>query len=194
MNVLIIPEDFRKDQYVLKPIIEAMLAQAGKPRANVRVCQDPLLGGVEQALKWERIAEILDRYRAMVHVFLLIVDRDGEPGRRAALDRIENLASENQPAARLLLAENAWQEIEVWALAGQDLPGYWSWQDVRNEVHPKETYFLPFAEQRGLINEPGQGRKTLARESARNYRRVRSRCPEDVGALEDRIREQVTTA
>jgi len=194
MNVLIIPEDFRKDQYVLKPIVEAVLAHAGKRRANVRVCQDPLLGGVEQALKWERIAEILERYRAMVHVFLLIVDRDGKPGRRAALDRMEQLASEHLPPARLLLAENAWQEIEVWALAGQDLPDDWSWQAVRSEVHPKETYFLPFAEQRGLVNEPGQGRKTLARESARNYRRVRSRCPEDVAALEDRIREMVTTA
>ena len=35
MNVLIIPEDFRKDQYILKPILEAMLAAVGKPQAKV---------------------------------------------------------------------------------------------------------------------------------------------------------------
>ena len=26
MNVLVIPEDFRKDQYILKPIVQAMMA------------------------------------------------------------------------------------------------------------------------------------------------------------------------
>lgn len=41
MNVLVIPEDFRKDQYMLKPIIEAMLKAKGK-MVKVRVCQDPL--------------------------------------------------------------------------------------------------------------------------------------------------------
>lgn len=29
MNVLVIPEDFRKDQYVLKPIVAAMLGSIG---------------------------------------------------------------------------------------------------------------------------------------------------------------------
>ncbi|MCP4692274.1 MAG: hypothetical protein GY859_29790 [Desulfobacterales bacterium] len=42
MNVLVIPEDFRKDQYMLKPIIDAMMSRAGGV-AKVRVCQDPLL-------------------------------------------------------------------------------------------------------------------------------------------------------
>jgi len=49
MNVLIIPEDFRKDQYILKPIIEKMLAHMGL-RARVRVYTDPKLGGVGEAL------------------------------------------------------------------------------------------------------------------------------------------------
>ena len=49
MNVLIIPEDFRKDQYILKPIIVRMLAEVGKPRANVKMCLEPLLGGIDQA-------------------------------------------------------------------------------------------------------------------------------------------------
>jgi len=59
MNVLVIPEDFRKDQYMLKPIVMAMMKEVGKPKARVRVCQDPLLGGISEALKWERIEEIM---------------------------------------------------------------------------------------------------------------------------------------
>ena len=77
MNILVIPEDFRKDQYMLKPIISAMLAKLEKPRAKVKVCQDPLLGGVSEALKWERIEEIIDQYRGMFNLFLLCLDRDG---------------------------------------------------------------------------------------------------------------------
>jgi hypothetical protein len=187
VNVLIIPEDFRKDQYVLKPIIQRMLAEVGKPKAKVQVCLDPVLGGVREATKWDRIGEIIEMYRGMVQLFLLIVDRDGIAGRRQSLNSIEAKAHAVLGNAGLLLAENAWQEIEVWALAGLELPKDWSWKDIRQEVNPKEVYFAPLVAKRGLASEPGQGRTTLGREAAANYRRVRSRCGEDVKALEDRI-------
>lgn len=186
MNVLIIPEDFRKDQYVLKPIMEALLDAAGKPRANVRVCMDPLLGGIDQATNWDRIEEIIDRYTGMVHLFILAVDRDGVATRRAALDAIEARATAKLRAQRFY-AENAWQEIEVWAIAGHDLPAGWSWSAIRADPHPKERYFEPLAASRGLDKEPGGGRKTLAIEAAKNYKRIRERCREDIGALEARL-------
>ncbi len=189
MNVLVIPEDFRKDQHVLKPIIKALLAACGKPQAKVEVCLDPLLGGIDQALNWGRIREIIDLNRGMVDLFLLCVDRDGQEGRRAALDHLEEEARGILPARKTLIAVEAWQEVEVWCLAGLKLPKEWKWNEVRQEVHPKETYFLPLAEQRGSLEEPGEGRKSLSREAAANYNRIRSRCPEDVAALEERIRE-----
>ncbi len=192
MNVFIIPEDFRKDQYILKPIVQAMLAAIGKPRANVRVCQDPLLGGISEALKWVRIEEILELYKDMVQVFLLIVDRDGQVGRRAALDRLEQNAADKLPADRIFFAENAWQEVEVWLLAGHELPREWRWQEIRQEPNPKEIYFEPLAVERGVIDGPGQGRKTLAREAAANYRRIRSRCAEDVVLLEERLAQKIS--
>ena len=185
MNVLVIPEDFRKDQYMLKPIISAMLNEIGRP-AKIRVCQDPLLGGVHQALKWERIEEIIERYKGMVGLFLLCVDRDGIPTRKEALTRIETQASRVLPEQKLLLAENAWQEIEVWVLAGQQLPADWVWKDVRMEPNPKEIYYLPFAESRNVLNEPGEGRKTLAQTAAGRYDRIRRLCRE-VADLEARI-------
>jgi hypothetical protein len=169
MNVLVIAEDTRKDRYMLEPIIDAMMRAVGKEQARVRMCLRPILGGVSQALRWERIEEILTAYRGMVQVFLLCVDRDGEEGRHVALERIEERASESLGQARVLLAEHAWQEIEGWVLAGLDLPGDWDLRELRQEVHPKEAYFLPLAEQRGLLDEPGQGRKTLAQEAATRY-------------------------
>ena len=190
MNVLVIPEDFRKDQYILKPVISKMFESIGRKRARIKVCPDPLLGGVTEATKWERIEEILDMYRGMVQVFLLIVDRDGVKGRRKALDRLEKLAGDSLGDTACLYAENAWQEIEVWALAGLNpLPKKWKWADVRAEIHAKETYFDPFAKERRLLNEPGQGRTTLGRLAGQNYKRVRSRCPEDIQALEERLKE-----
>jgi hypothetical protein len=187
MNVLVIPEDFRKDQYMLKPIVEAMMKEVGKPKARVRVCQDPLLGGIDQALKWERIEEIINRYKGMVNLFLLCVDRDGKEGRKAVLEKFEQQAANILPSGRLLVGENAWQEIEVWVLAGHNLPTNWNWQQIRQEIHPKENYFLPFAQMKSLLDEPGEGRKTLGEEAARQYYRIRQLCPEDIATLEDRL-------
>ena len=189
MNVLVIPEDFRKDQYIVKPIVSKMFAELGKPKANVRVCLDPLMGGVSEAMKWERIQEVFNRYRGMVDIFLLLVDRDGNETRRQALDKLEKQAGEALGHAKKMLAENAWQELEVWALAGQDLPADWNWRVIRAETHPKEKYFVPLAKQRGLTKEPGEGRTTLGREAAQNYARLRSRCQEDFAALERRLKE-----
>ncbi len=55
MRVLVIPEDSRGDKEMLKPLVQAFLMEAGWTRAKVRVCEDPVLGGVMEALKWERI-------------------------------------------------------------------------------------------------------------------------------------------
>ena len=51
MNVLVIPEDFRKDQYILKRLFRRLFQDLGKPAAHVVVCQDPLLGGIGEALE-----------------------------------------------------------------------------------------------------------------------------------------------
>ncbi len=186
MRVLVIPEDFRKDQYMLKPIITAMMAALGKPRAKVIICTDPLLGGISEALKWENIESIIERY-PMVDLFLLCVDRDGNRDRATVLNNLETKAATILSPNSLFLAENAWQEIEVWILAGQDLPKEYNWQKIRQEIDPKETYFLPFSEQRNLLDTPGEGRKPLAEEAAKRYDSIRQLCPEDIVNLETRI-------
>ncbi len=187
MTVLVIPEDFRKDQYILKPILSRLFREAGKPRARIRICQDPLLGGVGEATKSERIQEIIQRYRAMVGVFILCIDRDGDAGRRQRLDQLEQEFGND----RVFLAENAWEEIETWVLAGLELPDRWRWADVRAEVQVKETYFDPLAAERGLADRPGGGRKPLAAEAARQFGAIRQKCPEDFDALVNRVQAAV---
>ncbi len=169
-----------------------MFAEIGKPRAKILMCFDPLLGGIDQATNWERIGDILDMY-PMVDIFLLLVDRDGIAARRTVLNGLETNAQEVLDDDRVLLAENAWQEIEVWALAGQNLPSIWSWGDIRKENHAKEAYFVPLAVKRGLLDEPGQGRTTMGKEAAENYKRVLSRCKEDVAYLQQRLFDWVST-
>jgi len=185
MKILVIPEDFRKDQYMLKPIIEKMLKSLGKSQAKIIVCKDPVLRGVSQALNFEKIEEIITRYYGM-DMFLLCVDRDGQATRRAKLDNIEEKASELLSETKFFFAENAWQEIEVWVLAGHSLPSEWNWQEIRQEPNPKEIYFEPFAKQQNVSTGLAGGRKKLA-ESA-DYKRIRQLCPEDIQNLEQRIK------
>ena len=185
MKVLVIPEDFRKDQYILKPLFERLLRSMGRRNARVRVCQAPLLGGIGEATKSERIAEIVKRYDGMTDVFVLCVDRDGERGRRRRLDDIEEEFGADRD--RYFLAENAWEELETWVLAGLDLPRSWRWSDVRAEVHVKEEYFDKLAKRRSVADGPGGGRKALGKEAASRIDTIRQKCPEDFGALARRL-------
>ena len=146
MNVLIIPEDFRNDQYILKPLFSRLFQSIVKRRVHVDVCRDPLLGGVGEALKSERIAEGHRKTRRHDGYLHPVHRRDGEKGRRQRLDQIEAEFGD----VRVFLAENAWEEIETWLLAGLDLPANWNWRTVRAEVQVKEIYFGPLASQRGL--------------------------------------------
>ena len=184
MNVLIVPEDFRKDQYILKPLFTRLLRDIGKPRARVRICQDPLLGGVEEALKSERMSEVIRKHAGMTDIFVLCIDRDGDVNRRNRLDRIESAFEQE----RVFLAENAWEELETWVLAGLgNLPADWNWRDLRAEVQVKETYFEPLVAQRKLSDSPGNGRKALGEEASRRIGAIRQKCRDDFDALAQRL-------
>ena len=161
MKVLVIPEDFRKDQYMLKPILGRLFRTLGSPNTRITVCQDPLLGGVGEALKRERLSEVVERY-PMVDMMILCVDRDGREGRRSRLDQIEEFFR----AKTAFLAACAWEELETWVLAGLKLPTDWRWSKVRAEVNVKEAYFDEFARLRNVATGPGGGRKQLGEEAA----------------------------
>ena len=191
MRVMVIPEDFRQDQFLLKPLFASLFQKRFKlARSKIQVCQDPNLGGVGEALKVERIQEIVDRYKSMVDVFILCIDRDGEASRRQVLDGIEKQVQAT--GMFWFLAEAAWEEIETWTLAGLDLPAGWRWQEIRKEISVKENYFEPLVERRGLTASPGRGRRPLGREAALRIDRILQLCPEDLGALAERLAHACT--
>ena len=149
----------------------------------MQVCYDPRLGGIGEAMKSKRIAEIVDRYDAMTDVFILCVDRDGVAERRRKLDGLERRFGDD----RVFFAENAWEELETWVLAGLRLPKKWQWADVRAEISVKERYFDVLARRRGVADAPGGGRKPLAEEAGRQIGPIRQKCVEDFDALARRI-------
>ena len=183
MRVLVIPEDSRKDKFILKPLFESLFRSIGKSQARIRVCEDPVLGGVREALKSGNISEVIRRQGGMTQIFILCVDRDGEAGRRQRLREME----QEFGIGRVFLAENAWEELETCVLAGLDLPAGRNWQTVRAKVQVKETYFEPLVRQLNLSQTPGGGRKALALEAARRIDLIRRKCPEDFGALARRL-------
>ena len=51
MKVMIIPEDFQNDQYILKPLFSRLFRNIGIPSVEVLICHNPRLRGVvDQAL------------------------------------------------------------------------------------------------------------------------------------------------
>ena len=190
MKVMIIPEDFRNDQYILKPLFERLFKRMSVASVEVLVCRDPLLGGIGEALKLERLAEIVEQNQGRIDIFILCVDRDGVAGRRQRLDQIQDGFRDRC----VFFAENAWEEIETWVLAGLNLPSEWRWADVRAEIQVKERFFEPYAEQRGLTGTLGGGRKVLGEEASRRVRAIRQKCPEDFDSLARRLETVVASA
>lgn len=94
MKVLVIPEDPTLDQYILKPVVERLFSDLGKT-ARVQVLSKPRLRGIAQALDPTIIADVVQTY-PMVDLFLVMVDRDGDPkrpGARSARNPIPRNAS-----------------------------------------------------------------------------------------------------
>lgn len=183
VRLMIIPEDFRKDQYILKPLFEKLLADLGKPRAKVEVCKDPHLQGISDCTNKDRLREVFDRYDGIYQYFVLCVDRDGVKSRRAKLDHLQDEFDNG----RVFLAAHAWEELETWILAGVDSPREWRWADIRADISVKENYFEELARRRGVSDALGGGRQRLGIEAAKSIQAIRQKCREDFDELAQRL-------
>ncbi len=190
MRVRVIPEG-EHDHLILKPLFNAMFGHLGKGHAKIDIDSSEVRG-FEAVKSTDHIQRIIAAFPA-VDLFVLCVDRDADTHRREALDDLEQKIHKVLRAPRLFLAEQAWQEVEVWVLAGINwwLKGKWAWDAIRSERDSKEMYFEPIARDRRLFDLPGQGRRELGLEAARNYAKVRQNCPE-VRELEERIRRFIS--
>jgi hypothetical protein len=171
VNVLIIPEDQSLDQYIVKPVVEAMFRDAAIP-ARVDVLPEPRLRGCTEALNPGVIAGIVAD-NPMADLFLLIVDRDCN---REGND--EKAAARQQEHEGKLIACVAIQEVEVWMLAlhAEQLDAK-RFTEVRAHCDPKELWADPLLDKLGR-DGPGQGRKRAMRAIVGNWRSLSGRCPE----------------
>jgi hypothetical protein len=179
VKVLVIPEDPTLDQYILKPIVERILADLGKT-ARVQVLTNPRLRGIAQALDPAIIADIVRTY-PMVDLFLVMVDRDGDPRRPSNATTLEG----SQPHLFVCLAI---EELEVWMLAAHRDTLSTPWSEIRQEPHPKERFAHPFLAERAPKLDPGQGRAWAMRELGGKWKGVLSACDE-LDGLKHRIHE-----
>jgi hypothetical protein len=177
VKVLVIPEDPTLDQYILKPIVERLFADLGKtPR--VQILSNPRLQGISQAMNSDRIAEVVRKY-PMVDLFLVMVDRDGDPHRSQSAAALEGKQS------RLFVCL-AIEEIEVWMLAAHRDTLSFSWSEIRKDPHPKERYAHPFLAERAPKLDPGQGRAWAMRELGGKWKGLLSAC-EELDGLKHRL-------
>lgn len=178
MKVVIVPEDPVLDQYILKPIVEHLMSDLGRP-ARVEVLRDPRVRGVSQALNREFVKRVIDE-NPMVDLFLLIVDRDGDL-KRGSLAR----AREAEHSGRLLVAL-AVEEVEVWMLALHREALGTSWRTIRGEADPKEAYAHPFLARFARPGSLGGGRVAAMRELGGSWRGLLDVCPE-LAELKSRV-------
>lgn len=179
-KVLVVPEDPTHNGYILRPLIDRILSECGKPNARIDVLSSPRAKGYDHAKSLIE-AEILEAY-AHMNLILFLPDADGKD-KSGALRALEARAA---TAGVKLICECAVQEIEVWLLAGHTDKLDRPWQEIRSDTHVKEDVFQPFLERYGDSRRPGGGRDLLMREALNNYSGIITRCPE-IKALQDRV-------
>ena len=183
IRVLIIPEDSKLDQYILKPIVKRIFDDL-RQSAFITVYQ-PRLRSVDKALDNEIIDTIIQQHD-MADLFLLMIDRDGN--RTNNEERAKAREAEHPDKLFACLAK---EEVEVWMLGlyRNELPARWS--EVRLEEDPKERFALPFLatmgwDNRGLV---GGGRKKAMRAlNSSKWRGLLEVC-EELAELKQRIAE-----
>ena len=178
-KVLVIAEDPTWNGYILKPLTKALLADVGKPAAQVELLTNPRVQGYARALTVIR-KELPGRYN-FFDLWLFFPDAD-----RATPDAARRL-EEDLAARRIkLFCCPAQPEVEIFACVAYRNDLKESWNDVRKHPRMKEDIFQPLVERRGDEAEVGGGRRAMIERTLRNLPLLYRLCPE-TKHLRDRI-------
>lgn len=180
-RVLVIPEDPTHNGYILKPLAEMVLAEAGRPAARVTVLTNPRVRGYDQAVRVIR-GGLSSRYRFM-DLWLFFPDAD-----RASGEVMRSLEQELESEGVTLLCCPARPEVEIYACVAyrEELRG--SWTEARSNPRFKEAIFEPLLREHGDPRRPGGGRGAMTKKSTTQRRRFFQLCPE-IAELRNRIAE-----
>ena len=179
MKVLVIPEDPTHNGHILKPLAQALLADAGRKPARVQIMENPRVRGYADAVRAIR-HEIVDRYR-WFDLWLFFPDADR--GSRNAMDRLE---ADLEAQGVSLLCCPAQPEVEIYACAAFLNDMTESWNEARRNPRMKEEVFQPLIERHGDQRRPDGGRGPMIKRSLRNLPLLFQLCPE-LQRLRDRI-------
>jgi len=178
LRVLVIPEDPTHNGYILKPLVERMMKELGKPNARVTVLTSPRLQGYDDAVRAIR-DELPTRYQ-QYDVWLFMPDAD----RASNLDVLEKDLKKRGVS---LLCCPAKPEVEAWLLAGHREKLKLEWKQLRAHARLKEEVFEPFLTKHGDERAAGAGRSALMDVTLRSYDSLLKACPE-LKELQERLR------
>jgi len=183
-RVLVIPEDPTQNGYILRPLVQAIVGDAGRPQARVVVLTNPRFQGYDHALR--AIREDLPGRYGFWDLWLFFPDAD-----RASPDAMGDLERALQVQGIRLLCCPAQPELEIYACAGFVCELGEPWDQARRNPKLKELVFAPLLQKRGDFRRAGQGRDLLIAEALQNLPRLYRLCPE-LKALRDRIEKCLT--
>lgn len=187
VKILVIGEDPTNNGYILKPLVEKLATECGKPNAKVTMLNSPRTQGYEHAKGLLRDEIVVDYKHMSLLVFL--PDADGKD-KSHELRGLEE-AAEAQGVRLICCA--AREEVETWLLAGYYDELGLSWSDVQSNTSVKEEVFEPFLRRRGNGRVPGGGREELMRNAlSSSYAGILKRCPE-LAELKRRICEVLSS-
>ena len=178
-RVLVIPEDPLQNGHILKPLVQAIMQDAGRPAAKVKLLTKPRVRGYGQAVSAIR-NELSEIYR-FVDLWVFFPDAD-----RAGTRAMQNLEKHVSAKGITLFCCAAQPELEIYACVAfhDEVPA--TWKEVRTHPRLKEKIFEPLLRKHGDPQRPGKGRDLMIHKSIKNLQRLFQLCPE-LRRLRDRI-------
>ena len=178
-KVLVVPEDHTNNGAILKPLVSALLADAGRPAALVKVVDRPRLRGYESALAAIK-GDLIDLY-AWMDLWVFVPDAD-----KASHAAMAALEAELLTRGVALLCCAAEPEVEVYAAAAYSAEVSGGWAAARTHRRFKEAVFAPLLAAYGDARRPSGGRDLMIGQALQNLPRLYQLCPE-LKLLRDRI-------
>ena len=170
-SVLVIPEDPQQNGHILRPLVQAIIRDVGRPRAKVKLLTQPRVRGYDQAV--DAIRNKLTARYGFMDLWLFFPDADKASGE--AMRRLEaDVAREGV----MLLCCAAQPEVEIYACAGFRNDMQEAWADVRQHPRMKEEVFDPLLARHGDSRRAGAGRELMIARSLRNLPLLYQLCPE----------------
>jgi hypothetical protein len=172
MKVLIVCEDPTHDPFIVRPVVDLLLADLGFT-VTTSVLDDPHLRGIDDLL--QQLPDIAQDNK-MVQLIVVVVDND--------CDRTANRARLAHARARdpRIVTCCALEEVEIWMLAlHRDVVERQSgarWPEVRANCDVKEAHALSFLQELNGAQGPGRGRKAAMRALGTRWKGLLQLCDE----------------